>query len=89
MVLPAKRVNIVSLELLKEMVHLDIKWNMVMDGKVIMNTQEMLDQILVGLIPLLITLLSFYLMKKKNISINYLIFGIIILGIVLAVLGIA
>lgn len=72
-----------------QMVHLDIKWNMVMDGEVIMNTQEMLDQIFVGLIPLLITLLSFYLMKKKNVSINYLIFGIIILGIVLAVLGIA
>lgn len=72
-----------------QMVHLDIKWNMIMDGEVIMNTQEMLDQIFVGLIPLLITLLSFYLMKKKNISINYLIFGIIILGIVLAVLGIA
>jgi PTS system mannose-specific IID component len=62
---------------------------MVMDGEVIMNTQEMLDQIFVGLIPLLITLLSFCLMKKKNVSINYLIFGIIILGIVLAVLGIA
>jgi PTS system mannose-specific IID component len=72
-----------------QMVHLDIKWNMVMDGEVIMNTQEMLDQIFVGLIPLLITLLSFCLMKKKNVSINYLIFGIIILGIVLAVLGIA
>lgn len=72
-----------------QMVHLDIKWNMVMDGEVIMNTQEMLDQIFIGLIPLLITLLSFYLMKKKNVSINYLIFGIIILGIVLAVLGIA
>lgn len=72
-----------------QMVHLDIKWNMVMDGEVVMNTQKMLDQIFVGLIPLLITLFSFYLMKKKNVSINYLIFGIIILGIVLALLGIA
>ncbi|MGX7196385.1 PTS system mannose/fructose/sorbose family transporter subunit IID [Enterococcus olivae] len=72
-----------------QMVNLEIKWNMVMGDEVVMNTQEMLDQIFVGLIPLLITLFSFYLMKKKNISINYLIFGIIILGIVLSLLGIA
>jgi PTS system mannose-specific IID component len=49
----------------------------------------MLDQIFVGLIPLVITLLSFYLLKKKIVSINVLIFGMIILGIVLALLGIA
>jgi mannose PTS system EIID component len=72
-----------------QMVKFEIKWNMVMDGEVVMKTQEMLDQIFVGLIPLLLTLLSFYLMKKKNVSINYLIFGIIILGIILSVLGIA
>ncbi|MFD2727850.1 PTS system mannose/fructose/sorbose family transporter subunit IID [Enterococcus camelliae] len=72
-----------------QMVKLDITWNMVMDGKTILKTQEMLDQIFVGLIPLTITLVSFYLMKKKNISINYLIFGMIILGIVLSLLGIA
>jgi mannose PTS system EIID component len=72
-----------------QMVKFEIKWNMVMDGEVVMKTQEMLDQIFVGLIPLLLTVLSFYLMKKKNVSINYLIFGIIILGIILSVLGIA
>jgi PTS system mannose-specific IID component len=62
---------------------------MTMDGEVVMNIQEMLDQIFVGLIPLVITLLSFYLLKKKIVSINVLIFGMIILGIVLALLGIA
>ncbi|EKP96556.1 PTS system mannose/fructose/sorbose family transporter subunit IID [Lacticaseibacillus paracasei] len=72
-----------------QMVKLNIKWNMMMGGKVIMKTQSMLDQIFVGLIPLLITLLSFYLLKKKNVSINYLIVGIIVLGIVLSLLGIA
>lgn len=72
-----------------QMVKLDIKWNMVMDGEVVLKTQEMLDQIFVGLLPLSITLLSFYLLKKKNVSINYLIFGIILLGILLSVLGIA
>lgn len=72
-----------------QMVTLNIKWNMVMNGQVVMKTQEMLDQILVGLIPLSITLLCFYLLHKKNVSINYLIVAIIILGIGLSVLGIA
>jgi PTS system mannose-specific IID component len=72
-----------------QMVNLEIVWNMTMDGEVVMNIQEMLDQIFVGLIPLVITLLSFYLSKKKIVSINVLIFGMIILGIVLALLGIA
>jgi PTS system mannose-specific IID component len=71
-----------------QMVNLEIVWNMTMDGEVVMNIQEMLDQIFVGLIPLVITLLSFYLLKKKIVSINVLIFGMIILGIVLALLGI-
>ncbi|WYJ77460.1 PTS system, mannose-specific IID component [Enterococcus sp. DIV2402] len=72
-----------------QMVNLEIVWNMTMDGEVVMNIQEMLDQIFVGLIPLVITLFSFYLLKKKIVSINVLIFGMIILGIVLALLGIA
>lgn len=72
-----------------QMVKFEITWNMMMDGEVVMNTQEMLDQIFIGLVPLVITLGCFYLLKKKNVSINYLIFGIIILGIVLSVLGIA
>lgn len=71
------------------MVKFNIKWNMVMDGKVVMKTQAMLDQIFVGLIPLTITLISFYLMKKKNVSVNVLIVAIIVLGILASVLGIA
>lgn len=71
------------------MVSLQLKWNMVLDGKTIMKSQEMLNQIFVGLIPLSITLICFWLLKKKNMSINILIFSIIGLGIVLSLLGIA
>lgn len=71
------------------MVSLQLKWNMVLDGKTIMKSQEMLNQIFVGLIPLSITLICFWLLKKKNMSINILIFSIIGLGILLSVLGIA
>ena len=71
------------------MVSLQLKWNMVLDGKTIMKSQEMLNQIFIGLIPLSITLICFWLLKKKNMSINILIFSIIALGILLSVLGIA
>lgn len=71
------------------MVIFKVKWNMMMAGKTILKTQPVLDEIFKGLIPLAITLGCFYLLKKKNISINYLIFGIIILGIAVSLLGIA
>lgn len=60
-----------------------------MNGEVILNLQTMLDQIFVGIVPLGITLLCYYLLKKKNISINVLIIGIIIFSIILSLLGIA
>lgn len=72
-----------------KMVLFSVKWNMMIAGKTVLKTQVMLDQIFKGVIPLVITLLCFYLLKKKNVSINYLIFGIIILGIVVSLLGIA
>lgn len=71
------------------MVQFQLKWDMVMGGEVVMKSQEMLDQIFIGLIPISITLFSFYLMKKKNVSVNVLIVGIIALGIILSLLGIA
>ncbi|MBO0450070.1 PTS system mannose/fructose/sorbose family transporter subunit IID [Enterococcus sp. MJM12] len=71
-----------------QMVKLDLKWKMVMGGKTILKSQEMLDQIFIGLLPLAVTLFCFYLLKKKNVSINVLIFGIIIAAIALSLLGI-
>ncbi|HIY58002.1 MAG TPA: PTS system mannose/fructose/sorbose family transporter subunit IID [Candidatus Tetragenococcus pullicola] len=71
------------------MVHFDLKWNMEVAGETVFKSQEMLDQIFVGLIPLAITLLSFWLMKKKNVSVNWLIIGIIVFAILASVLGIA
>ena len=49
----------------------------------------MLDQIFVGIVPLGLTLLCYYLLKKKNISVTMLIIGVILLGILLSCLGIA
>lgn len=72
-----------------QMVKLDLKWKMVMGGKTILKSQQMLDQIFIGLLPLAITLICFYLLKKKNVSINILIFAIIIFAILLSLAGIA
>lgn len=58
-----------------------------MHGKEIMNVQNVLDSIFVGIIPLLITFLCFYLLKKK-VNVIAIIFGIMVLGVLLSVLGI-
>lgn len=58
-------------------------------GESILNLQSMLDQIFVGIVPLGLTLFCYYLLKKKNISVTVLIIGVIVLGIVLSLLGIA
>ena len=60
-----------------------------MKGDSILNLQSMLDQIFVGIVPLGLTLLCYYLLKKKNISITVLILGVIALSILLSLLGIA
>ena len=60
-----------------------------MQGESILNLQSMLDQIFIGIVPLGLTLLCYYLLKKKNVSITVLIIGVIVLGIVLSLLGIA
>jgi PTS system mannose-specific IID component len=70
------------------MVKFSIKWNMVLGGKTILKTQSMLDQIFIGLLPLAITLLCFYLLKKKNVSLNWLILGAIVISVGLALVGI-
>ncbi|MBV4439782.1 PTS system mannose/fructose/sorbose family transporter subunit IID [Clostridium tyrobutyricum] len=60
-----------------------------MGGTSVLNLQKMLDQIFVGIIPLGITLICFYLLKNKKVSVNALLIGVIILGILLSALGIA
>ncbi len=71
------------------MVTFHSKFELMMDGNSILNLQSMLDQIFVGMVPLGLTLLCYYLLKKKNISVTTLIIGVILLGILLSCLGIA
>ena len=71
------------------MVTFQSKYELMMEGSSILNLQSMLDQIFVGIVPLGLTLLCYYLLKKKNISVTMLIIGVILLGILLSCLGIA
>lgn len=71
------------------MVTFQSKFELMMEGSFILNLQSMLDQIFVGIVPLGLTLLCYYLLKKKNISVTMLIIGVILLGILLSCLGIA
>lgn len=71
------------------MVTFQSKFELMMEGSSILNLQSMLDQIFVGIVPLGLTLLCYYLLKKKNISVTMLIIGVILLGILLSYLGIA
>ncbi|RCT64498.1 PTS mannose transporter subunit IID, partial [Enterococcus faecium] len=54
----------------------------------LMNVQEILDSIFKGIVPLLVTLSCFKLLDKK-VGVIKIIFGMVVLGILLSLLGIA
>lgn len=57
-------------------------------AKEAIKLQTYLDKLFIGLVPLCVTLLCFYLLKYKKVNVNVIMFGIMILGIVLGLLGI-
>lgn len=59
-----------------------------MKGEELMNVQEILDSIFKGIVPLLVTLSCFKLLDKK-VGVIKIIFGMVVLGILLSLLGIA
>lgn len=64
------------------------KFEWMQDGESVLALQDILDQILVGMVPLGVTMLCFYLMNRK-VSFNLVLVGIVALGIILSLLGIA
>ena len=71
------------------MVTFNSTYELTMKGESVLNLQNMLDQIFIGIVPLGLTLLCYDLLKKKNVGITVLIIGVIILSILLSLLGIA
>ena len=56
-------------------------------SKDVVKIQDYLDQLFVGIVPLAVTLLAFWLLRKK-VNVNVVMFGIMFLGILLGLLGI-
>lgn len=52
-----------------------------------MKMQDYLDQLFIGIVPLIVTLVAFWLLRKK-VNVNVVMFGIMFLGIILGLLGI-
>lgn len=50
--------------------------------------QKYLDQLFIGIVPLCVTLLCFYLLRNKHVNVNYVMLGLMLLGIALGLLGI-
>lgn len=70
-----------------QLVKFDTVLSISMNGHNIMNLQKILDSIFIGMVPLALTLIFFKLLKK-GVSVNVLIIGCIVLGILLKVFGI-
>lgn len=57
-------------------------------GKMTINIQEIMDRIMPNLVPLIVALVSYYLVSKKGWSTNKLLVGILVLAAVMVGLGI-
>lgn len=58
-------------------------------GGQVLVLQEILDQIFVGIVPLFVTLGSYYLLSKKKMSFSLVMLIVIALGIIISALGVA
>ena len=57
-------------------------------SKEAMKIQTYLDQLFIGIVPLAVTLVSFWLIRNKKVNVNWVMLGIMVLGIILGMCGI-
>lgn len=57
-------------------------------SKEAMKIQMYLDQLFIGIVPLAVTLVSFWLIRNKKVNVNWVMLGIMVLGIILGMCGI-
>ena len=57
-------------------------------SKEAMKIQTYLDQLFIGIVPLAVTLVSFWLIRNKKVNVNWVMIGIMVLGIILGMCGI-
>ena len=56
-------------------------------GEGSLDVQATLDSIMIGIVPLGITILTWWLMKKKNVNPNIVLLILVVLGVVLGATG--
>ena len=69
------------------MVNFKLTWVLQL-GQMKLVFQDVLDQIMLGILPLSITLICFYLIRKK-VNINYILLGILVFSLLVRMIGIA
>lgn len=57
-------------------------------SKEAMKIQTYLDQLFIGIVPLAVTLVSFWLIRNKKVNVNWVMLDIMVLGIILGMCGI-
>ncbi|MHC5522975.1 PTS system mannose/fructose/sorbose family transporter subunit IID [Ligilactobacillus saerimneri] len=57
-------------------------------SKEAMKIQTYLDQLFIGIVPLAVTLVSFWLIRNKKVNVNWVMLGIMVLAIILGMCGI-
>lgn len=87
-----KSSSMLGLMMMGTMTASNVKFNTILEVAVkgsdeALKIQDYLDQLFIGIVPLSITLLAFWLLRKK-VNINVVMFGIMFLGILLGLLGV-
>lgn len=69
------------------MVKFESKLSIPIEGGKPIKIQTYLDQLWVGLVPLVVTLICYWLLSKK-VNVNWILLGVLVLSIVLGLIGV-
>ena len=90
--LVTRATSTVGLTMIGAMTAANVKFNTIItfpeEGSDPITLQSYLDQIFLGLVPLALTLFVLWLMRKKNVNVNVILVGIMVLAIVLGLIGV-
>ena len=87
-----KATSTVGLVMIGAMTAANVKFSTILsipvEGSDPVMIQSYLDQIFIGIVPLCLTLFVLWLMRKKNVNVNVILIGIMVLGLVLGLIGV-
>lgn len=87
-----KATSTVGLVMIGAMTAANVHFNTIIsfpvEGSDPITLQSYLDQIFIGFVPLCLTLFVLWLMRKKNMNVNIILVGIMVLAIILGLIGV-